>query len=47
MKTTYNYFYGKQSITKKQFESVVPNGWENEVVNGEYSYGYYKAIERN
>lgn len=42
----YNYFYAKQPIPKSQFISCVPENWEEEVDEyGEYSYGYYKAIE--
>jgi hypothetical protein len=41
----YNYFYNGQPIPKSQFLSVVPENWENEVENGEYSWGYYRAIE--
>lgn len=41
----YNYFYNKQPILKKQFLKVVPENWESDVVNGEYSCGYYKAVE--
>lgn len=42
----YNYFYNGQPISKDQFISAVPKDWEKEVKNGEYSYGYYRAIER-
>lgn len=42
---TYNYFYCNLAITKQHFLRCVPSNWESEVVDGEYSYGYYKAIE--
>lgn len=42
---TYNYYYNGRPIAKRQFLSVVPENWENEIKNGEYSYGYYKAVE--
>lgn len=41
----YNYFYNGVPITKAQFLSVIPENWESEVVNGEYSWGYYRAVE--
>jgi hypothetical protein len=44
---TYNYYYNGTAITKKQFLQVVPLNWESEVENGEYSFGYYRAIERD
>jgi hypothetical protein len=40
----YNYFYDNTPITKNQFLLIVPENWEDEVKNGEYSYGYYNAI---
>ena len=43
---TYNFFYYGQPITKKEFLANVPENWESEVVNGEYSYGGYRAVER-
>ena len=42
---TYNYFYNNQPIPKSQFLAAVPEKWENEVENSEYSYGYYHAYE--
>jgi hypothetical protein len=42
---TYNYFYNGTPITKEQFLKVVPENWESEVENGEYSWGYYNAVE--
>lgn len=44
---TYNYFYNGISIPKAQFLKAVPENWEKEVENGEYSYGYFRAIERD
>ena len=41
----YNYFYNGQPIPKDQFLRAVPVNWESEVINGEYSFGYYKSIE--
>jgi hypothetical protein len=43
----YNYFYNNTPITKKQFLMGVPNNWENEIENGIYYWGYYKAEEIN
>jgi len=44
---TYSYYYNGQSITKSQFLQSVPDNWESEVIDGEYSSGYYRAVERN
>lgn len=45
---TYNYFYGGQAIPKQQFLGAVPEDWEKDVDEyGEYSYGYYRAVERD
>lgn len=44
---TYNYFYNGTPIPKSQFLAAVPEGWEKEVVDGEYSFGYYRAIARD
>lgn len=41
----YNFFYDGRPITKAQFVKAVPENWENEVENGEYSWGYYRASE--
>ncbi len=44
----YNYFHNGVAISKSNFLKVVPENWESEVDEfGEYSYGYYRAIERN
>jgi hypothetical protein len=41
---THNYFDNGQSITKKQFESVVPSDWMDNLDEfGNYSWGYYSA----
>lgn len=40
----YNYFYNKQPISKDQFLKSVPGNWESEVIDDEYSYGYYRAV---
>ena len=43
----YNYFYNGVAIQKSQFIESVPSNWENEVNEyGEYSYGYYRAVEK-
>lgn len=43
----YNYFYDGQAIPKSQFLENVPENWEEDVDEyGEYSWGYYRAIER-
>ena len=41
----YNFFYNGQSIPKSQFLKAVPENWESEVEDGEYSWGYYRALE--
>lgn len=42
----YNYYYDGQPISTIRFLSSVPKNWENKVdKNGEYSWGYYRAIE--
>ena len=41
----FNFFYNGQAITKSQFLSEVPENWESELVDGEYSWGYYRAVE--
>lgn len=44
---TYNYFYYGQAIQKSQFLENVPENWEEDVDEyGEYSWGGYRAIER-
>ena len=44
---TYNYFYYRQPIQKSHFLKEVPENWEDDVINGEYSHGGFKAIERS
>ena len=41
----YNYFYNGTPINKKNFLANVPENWEDNVMNGEYSWGYYRASE--
>ena len=42
----YNYFYDGAPISKRQFESEVPENWQEEVQeDGTYSYGLYRANE--
>jgi len=41
----YNYYYNGQPISKNNFLKAVPKNWENEVIDSEYSYGYYRASE--
>ena len=42
----YNYFYDGQAITKSQFLKAVPDNWEDDIKDGEYNWGSYRAIER-
>ena len=44
---TYSYYYNGQPISKSQFMKSAPENWESEVIDGEYSFGYYRAVERN
>lgn len=45
---TYNYFYNGSPITKKQFLEAVSENWESEVDElGEYTYGYYRATQKD
>ena len=42
----FNYFYFGTPVTKSQFESEVPENWQDEVDElGEYSWGGYRATE--
>ena len=42
----FNYFHNGVAITKLQFESNVPENWqENLDQYGEFSSGYYRAVE--
>ena len=44
---SFNYYYNGVAIPKDQFVESVPSNWRNELdEHGEYSYGYYRAIER-
>lgn len=40
----YNFFYNNMPISKKTFLQAVPENWESEILNGFYSYGYYRAL---
>jgi hypothetical protein len=42
---TYSYYHYNQPISKNTFLDAVPYHWESDTVNGEYSYGYYRASE--
>ena len=42
---SYIFFYNGQPIPKSQFSKAVPENWESEVEDGEYSWGYYRASE--
>ena len=42
---TFNYYYNGTPINRNNFEKAVPTNWKNEVENGTYSYGYYRAEE--
>lgn len=44
---SFNYFYNNVPIQRAQFVESVPSSWENEINEyGEYSYGYYRAVEK-
>ena len=43
----YNYFYDGVAIQKSNFLKNVPENWEQEVIDGFYSFGYYSAYERD
>ena len=49
MKTTkttrYNYFYYVWRIPKSEFLKSVPENWQEEVVNGIYRWGGYRAVD--
>jgi hypothetical protein len=46
MKTTkYNYFYYGMPIPRAEFIKAVPSSWQDEVINGTYSWGGYRAID--
>ena len=42
----FNYYYNNQTISKDTFENSVPENWQENINEGEYSYGYYRAIAR-
>ena len=44
---SFNYYYDGTPITKEAFEKAVPSDWEKKVKGGEFSWGYYRAIERD
>lgn len=39
------YFYDKTPISKLKFLMAVPEFWEDDLKDGTYSYGYYRANE--
>ena len=41
----YIYKYDGQPIRRSEFLAEVPESWEMDVEDGEYSYGLYTAIE--
>ena len=41
----YNYFYYGTPIFKANFVKEVPDNWEDEVIDGTYSWGGYDAVE--
>ena len=44
----YNYFYYGMPITRSDFLKAVPENWEEEVDEyGTYSWGGYRAVERD
>ncbi len=48
MKNKFNYFNNGVSITKSQFETIVPSDWKNNLNEyGEYSWGYFRAVLRD
>lgn len=47
-KKQFNYFKNGVAITKQQFESVVPENWQENLDDyGDFHYGYYSAILRD
>lgn len=40
----FNYYYDRTPIPMERFLQAVPNDWIDYVVDGTYSYGYYRAI---
>lgn len=44
----FNYFYYGTAIQKSRFDDNVPENWQDELDKyGEYSYGGYRAVERD
>ena len=43
----YNYYYYGVPIPYSNFLKSVPENWEDEVINGTYSWGGYSASERD
>ena len=41
----YNFFYYGISVPKAIFLKAVPENWEDEIINGTYSWGGYGALE--
>ena len=41
----FNYFYYGMPITRANFIKAVPENWEEEVDDGIFSWGGYKAVE--
>ena len=41
----YNFFYYGRSIPRANFLKSVPENWEDEVIDGVYSWGGYNALE--
>jgi len=41
----YNYFYYGRPIPKANYLKAVPENWEDEVDDGIFSWGGYKAVE--
>ena len=43
----YNYYFYGTPITKALFEVEVPSDWKENIVDAEYTYGGFRAIERD
>ena len=43
----FSYYYNGTPISRSQFLLNVPSDWLSELVDGEYSYGYYRAVSRH
>jgi len=44
---TYNYYFYGRPITKAVFEIGVPSDWEENIIDAGYTYGGFRAIERD